>query len=76
MFPNQTDQFVAFKQQQLLLEADHERLLAQLPHSTRGGMRHGLAIACVRVANWLDAERYSRPSESGHDDWVSKSLAA
>ena len=76
MFPNNADQFVEFKRQELIAEADHERLLAQVPHTSNSRVRHGLAHACYRVANWLDGEWYARPAESGPEDWVRESSPA
>jgi hypothetical protein len=55
----------------LLAEAANERLAAQLPH--RGSVvRHSLALACRRLARWLDANsnRYVQPSLSGPANWV------
>jgi hypothetical protein len=58
------------RQQQRLREAEQERLAAQLPRR-RSAVRHGLAVACHRVANWLDhSNRYVRPVESGRADWA------
>jgi hypothetical protein len=76
MFANQADQFVAYRRQELLEEAEHERLLAQVPHASHHGVRHGLASACYRVANWLDADWYAQPVKSGREDWVGESVVA
>jgi len=76
MFANQDDHFVDYRRQQLLEEAEHERLIAQLPHSAGPSVRHGLAHACYRMANWLDGDWYSRPARSGHEDWVQESVVA
>lgn len=57
--------------QNLLEEADHERLIAQLP--PRGfAARRLLATACLRVADWLDgpAERYFSAPETGPGTWA------
>jgi hypothetical protein len=53
----------------LLREAEHERLAASLaPHSS--GVRRHLARVCHRLANWLDAPtRYASPVDSGSSDW-------
>jgi hypothetical protein len=47
--------YVAAHRQELLAEADRERLAAQVAaeHSVR--VRRELALACYRLANWLDA---------------------
>jgi len=44
----------ATHQQDLLDEADRDRLAALLPRG-QSGLRKALAIACIRVASWLDA---------------------
>ncbi len=43
----------ADKHRELLLEAERERLAAQVPHPP-SGIRRRLATACVRLASWLD----------------------
>jgi hypothetical protein len=43
---------LAARRQDLLHEADLERLAAQLPHRP-SAMRHELALACIRLADWL-----------------------
>jgi hypothetical protein len=59
----------------LLEEAARERLAAKLPQ-TPSPLRHELAVACVRLANWLDhADRYLPRAESGPEDWVSHSAS-
>ncbi len=44
---------VRTKQQELLEEIARDRLADQLPRS-QTSVRHELASACVRLANWLD----------------------
>jgi hypothetical protein len=63
------------RRQQLIEEADHERLLAQLPGYDRGPhLRRGLAIVCHRLANWLDGSNgYVSLPESGPAYWVPRS---
>jgi hypothetical protein len=72
--------FLHLKQQDLLIEAERERLAAQLPHS-RSSVRRDLALACYRLAGWLDdpkrpapwseAERgYLQQTDSGRVDWA------
>jgi hypothetical protein len=59
--------------QDLLAEAKRERLAAQLARAeTRmDAARRGLALACFRIAAWLDGPfRYVRRTESGDEDWV------
>ncbi len=58
------------RRQELLAEADRERLAAQL-HRSRSPMRRELALACYRLADWLDnPQRYLQRSESGGVDWA------
>ena len=50
-----------------------ERLIAQLPHgpSPAATMRRGLAVACYRLATWLDAPAgYVQLPDVGPEDWV------
>ena len=56
----------------LLAEADQERLAAQLPYrASENGLRRRLGAVCFRLASWLDGPvRYVRRSESGDADWV------
>ena len=70
------DQFVANRRQALLAEAEGERLAAQLPRRPSAA-RHGLALVCYRVADWLDAPgRYVRSAESGPENWASPWVSA
>jgi len=46
--------YVAMHQQDLLDEANRDRLAAELP-PRQGVVRKALAVACVRLATWLDA---------------------
>jgi hypothetical protein len=68
--------FVDAKRQMLEEEAARERLLAQLP--SRGwASRRALAIACHRLANWLDGsipDQYFSPPEAGRVAWVRPSV--
>lgn len=58
------DTLITSRRQVLLAEADGERLAALLPRRPSAA-RHGLAVACYRLANWLDApSRYIRIAES------------
>ena len=57
-------------QRDLLAEADRARLAALLPRRP-SPVRHGLALTCHRLANWLDnSNRYLQPSHSGPADWA------
>jgi hypothetical protein len=55
------------RRQEFMREAELERLLAQLPRSSRrDGLRPRLARACHRLADWLDSSNgYLSPRESG-----------
>ncbi len=63
-------ELISIRQQGLLAEAASERPADQLPpHSI--AWRHALALACYRLASWLDEPgRYLRSADSGADDWV------
>jgi hypothetical protein len=61
-----------FRTEDLIREAEQERLAAQLPQA-HSGVRRELALACYRLATWLDDEdqdQYVPPSQSGPADWV------
>jgi hypothetical protein len=64
-----------FKQQMLLEEVAQDRLAAQLPRS-EGRVRHDLALACYRLAQWLDADQYLQQAESVPEDWAHGSVSA
>ena len=62
--------FADLKRTDLLVEADRERLANQVRRPRRL-MRHELALACYRLADWIDnPKRYLQRSESGRVDWV------
>jgi hypothetical protein len=70
---NSVDPMLAYydgHRDELLAEAEQERLAAQLPR--RGeSLRRKVAEACFQLASWLDGPvRYVRRSESGDEDWV------
>jgi hypothetical protein len=63
---------VEHRRQDLLSQADRARLAAQLPAS-HSVTRRQLAVACYRLANWLDnpdRAQYLRLSQSGAVDWA------
>ena len=61
---------IAERQREMMAEADRARLASQLPHRD-SALRHGLAAACYRLANWLDAPAgYVQIPEAGPEDWV------
>jgi hypothetical protein len=55
----------------LLLQAEQDRLAAQLPRR-RSIVRHAIALACRGLAKWLDngSNRYVQPWQSGPVDWA------
>jgi hypothetical protein len=71
---------ISTRRQELLHEADRERLAALLPHPhphprSCSTIRHDLALAVARLANWIeqDTRRYVPPSDPGPADWVTDS---
>ena len=65
---------ISVKRDDLLREAEQERLAAQLPHAP-SVVRRELAQAIYRLASWLDEEpdEYISLPDSGQTDWVAKS---
>jgi hypothetical protein len=65
---------ISLKRDDLLREAERERLAAQVPHSP-SAVRRELAQAIYRLAGLIDAEavQYLPPSEAGPTDWVAGS---
>ena len=62
--------FADLKYKDLLVEADRERLAAQVRRQ-RSPVRHELAAACYRLADWIDRpKQYLQQPESGRVDWV------
>jgi hypothetical protein len=62
--------FADLKRKDLLVEADRERLAHQVRRPT-APMRHELALACYRLADWIDnPKRYVQRSEPGRVDWA------
>ena len=62
--------FADLKRKDLLREAEHERLVAQVRRQG-SPVRHELAAACYRLADWIDnPKRYLQRSESGRVDWA------
>jgi hypothetical protein len=54
MMSNDPWSMVSHRQQDLLAEAENERLLNSLPERPPLHLRRKLAIACYRLASWLD----------------------
>ena len=66
----QPDDYVFDHQRELQAEANQARLVSQLP-ARDSALRHHLASACVRLANWLDAPAgYVQLPDPGAEDWV------
>ena len=66
-------ELIAERRRELELEAERERLMALLPAgpSAPSSMRRGLALACYRLATWLDEPAgYVQIPEAGPEDWV------
>jgi hypothetical protein len=64
-----TAQFMT-NHQERIKEADMWRLAAKLPRR-RSVVRREVALACLRLANWLDnSNQYVRPLQSGPADWA------
>ena len=62
--------FADLKRKDLLVEADRERLANQV-RRPRSLMRHEIAVACYRLADWIDSpKRYVQRSEPGRVDWA------
>ena len=69
-------QMSLYKQQDLMREAEQDRLAAQLPRR-RTGARRTIALACQWLADWLDdSNRYVRPAQSGPADWAVQGKSA
>ena len=64
-------EYAAAHRREFMVEAERQRLIAQLP-IRESGVRHELAVACLRLASWLDAEpsRYVQPVDLGPEHWV------
>ena len=62
--------FIELKRQELLADAERERLAARVHHD-RSALRARVAVACYRLADWLDdPRRYLQQSESGRISWA------
>lgn len=55
---------------ELLDEAERERLIQQLPPRA-SGVRRALAVACFRVASWLDGPAgYVQMPDPAAEEWA------
>jgi hypothetical protein len=64
------DALVAARQNDLLAQAERDRLAALVP-AQPGGLRRVLAVVCLRLATWLDTPAgYVQIPEAGPEDWV------
>ena len=76
MLPIDPTQHVASHREELLQEAERQRLIAQLPHRP-SILSLGLARACLHVAGWLDSSAgYVRQDEPGPKHWAAPSGSA
>jgi hypothetical protein len=71
MLPHDSWQVSSYRQQDLLAEAESERLVAMLPDRKPLRLRQALARACYRLASWLDTPRDTRL-----EDWASPTARA
>ena len=70
MLSNDSMSLAAMHRDDLMAEAERDRLLSQLPPRP-SATRRVLAEACMRLAAWLDApEGYVQIPEAGPEDWV------
>ncbi len=70
MLTNDAWDIVSYHHQDLMDEAEGERLAAMLPKRRALSPRQALARACYRLASWLDA-RGSQPDPTDRcaEDW-------
>jgi hypothetical protein len=66
---------VIFKRQMFLDAVAQDRLAAQLPRGD-GQVRRELALACYRLAHWLDAGQYVQQPETVREYWARGSVTA
>jgi hypothetical protein len=73
-----TVEHIALRRRELLAEAEHQRLVALALAGRHSTFRRDLALACYRLADWLDtsAGRYVQPADSGLEYWASPYLRA
>jgi hypothetical protein len=70
MLANDPAAYVALRAQDLLAEAEQDRLASKLPPRSYG-VRHDLALVIRRVAAWLDEPPgYVQLPDPGPEDWV------
>ncbi len=73
MLSSEPFELAAARRDELLAEAERDRLVDLLPSrpSLAVRARHGLATVCVRLAAWLDEPPgYVQMPEAGPEDWV------
>jgi hypothetical protein len=62
---------VAAHRQELLAEADRERLAARVPAPSGFDVRRELALVCYRLATWLEEPtQYVQRAEAGREHWA------
>ena len=70
MLTNDPSSYVAMHQQELLDQANWDRLAASVPPRP-SAVRKVLALTCLRVATWLDAPAgYVQLPDPGQEDWA------
>ena len=69
MLTNDAWDMASYHRQDLMAEADGERLVAMLPQ--RSSVRQALARLCYRLAGWLDAPAPKlRRAETCAEEWA------
>ena len=76
MMINDAESMVSYRQQELLAEAESDRLLSNLPEREPLHLRRKLAVACYRLASWLDrpGSTFSRSSQAARTGRPRKTL--
>jgi hypothetical protein len=71
MLPHDSWEVSSYHQQDLLAEAESERLVAMLPERKPLRLRQALARACYRLARWLE-----KPTDTRLEEWASPTARA
>ena len=75
MLSNDSWDLAHYHQQDLMAEAQGERLVAMLPARRSAWARHAVSVrqrlarACYRLANWLDAPSPRLGADTCAEDW-------
>ena len=71
MLSNDPWSMMSYHQRDLLAEAESERLLSMLPERPPLHLRHTLAMACYRLASWLDhSHGFHGSDRQPSEDWA------